>query len=71
MTAGIDNGIKNGSYTFWNYEHLIRGTSVKADADTVFTQITNKVIGAVAAPNLNSTDLNVTRQDGGYTIYNK
>ena len=67
----IDNGIKNGSYTYWNYEHLIRGTSANAAADTVFTQNTNKVIGAVAAPNLNSSDLNVTRQDGGYTIYNK
>jgi len=71
VTSGIDDGIKNGSYTYWNYEHLIRGTSVKADADTVFTQMTNLVIGAVTAPNMNKTDLNVNRQDGGYTIYSK
>jgi hypothetical protein len=71
VTDGIDDGIKNGSYTLWNYEHLIRGTKVNAAADTFFTALTNKVIGNVSAPNMNQTDLNVTRQDGGYTIYNK
>ena len=71
VTDGIDDGIKNGSYTYWNYEHLIRGTSTNSAADTVFAQITNQVIGAVAAPNMNKTNLNVNRQDGGYTIYNK
>jgi len=67
----IKSKIMNGSYTFWNYEYALLSTNAQAGASSVFNAIVTATVPTVAAPNAKVSDLNVTRADGGATIYNK
>ena len=67
----IQAKIKNGSYTYWNFEQALLSPSADAGAQTVFTDLVNIVKGNVTAPNCNLSDLNITRSSDGSTVYSK
>jgi hypothetical protein len=69
LYANIQTKIKNGGYSFWNYEWALLGTN--SSVGTLLKSVTDLVSANNAAPNANISDLNVTRTDGGATIYSK
>jgi hypothetical protein len=61
------NGVQEGQYTFWGYEHLMYRSSFTAPALTVVTDIKNRIYSTFAPiSGINVNAMNVSRPtDGG------
>jgi hypothetical protein len=77
--APTENGVKNGSYTQWSYEHVYAtvkptnaATIATAIANTIAGQTTAQIKAAVKAPGyFNINDLNVYRTTDGGPVFKK